>query len=137
MVPDDQSILNALGSNRKHVRMSTLKAICSSQINQLPKNEVSLVELFLAQIIQRCQDDEELMQSMLEALKFVLNTSVRGQDEVLFESIEAMINLSVQKQIYSDKVIEAAVGVVLTLEVSNPQNLQRQAALCFFFNKPG
>ena len=63
----DFSILSALGSNKKQVRKTALTTLISSpaSLKQLSFNEASLLELFLAQIIQRCQDEEDMMQSML------------------------------------------------------------------------
>jgi len=47
----------------------------------------------VAQILQRCKDDEELMSAMLEALEFLLtHSSDRNQEDMIFDCLEAMIH---------------------------------------------
>ena len=51
----EYSLLAALGSNRRQVRLSALQALSQNpQIAKLSQDETALIQLFLAQIIQRC-----------------------------------------------------------------------------------
>ena len=59
-------MLSALGSARKSIRMSALNSLLKNKT--LSASEAELIQLFLAQIISRSQDDEELMRAMLTAL---------------------------------------------------------------------
>ena len=90
----------------------------------------------MAQIIQRCQDDEELMSAMLEALEFMLNNSSdRSQDDMIFTCIEAMINDSTKNKTYSTKIIQKAVAITMGLKVTKDENKSKLIILAYFFNK--
>jgi hypothetical protein len=90
----------------------------------------------VAQIIQRCQDDEELMSAMLEALEFMLNNSSdRSQDDMIFTCIEAMINDSTKNKTYSTQIIQKAVAITMGLKVTKDENKSKLIILAYFFNK--
>ena len=90
----------------------------------------------MAQIIQRCQDDEELMSAMLEALEFMLkNSSDRSQDDMIFTCIEAMINDSTKNKTYSTQIIQKAVSITMDLKVTKDENINKLIILAYFFNK--
>ena len=90
----------------------------------------------MAQIIQRCQDDEELMSAMLEALEFMLkNSSDRSQDDMIFTCIEAMINDSTKNKTYSTQIIQKAVAITMGLKVTKDENKNKLIILAYFFSK--
>lgn len=90
----------------------------------------------MAQIIQRCQDDEELMSAMLEALEFMLkNSSDRSQDDMIFTCIEAMINDATKNKTYSTQIIQKAVSITMGLKVTKDENQNKLIILAYFFNK--
>lgn len=56
---------------------------------------------------------------------------------MIFESLEAMINTSTQHKTYSNQILEAAVGIAVSLNVTKSETILNQAALAYFFNKQG
>ena len=83
----EYSLLSALGSARKQVRLSAINTLSSSK--DLHADEAELITLFLAQIVSRCEDDEEMMQAMLTALAHL--TEKTTQSDLIFGCLEKMI----------------------------------------------
>ena len=75
------------------------------------------------------------MEAMLEALGAILKSSSRNQEELLFESLEAMVNTSSKHNTYSNQILETAVGIAVSLSLTKSSLIQKQAALAFYFNK--
>jgi hypothetical protein len=69
------------------VRLSAINALGSGQ--KLHANEAELVTVFIAQIVSRCEDNEEMMVAMLNALSHLSENS--NQADLIFGSLEKMI----------------------------------------------
>jgi hypothetical protein len=121
----EYSLLSALGSARKQVRLSAINTLSSSK--DLHVDEAELITLFLAQIVSRCEDDEEMMQAMLTALAHL--TEKTTQSDLIFGCLEKII----QSPIYSQLCIHNAVSIIVKLKVET--NLKQQSFVAFFFSK--
>ena len=132
----DYSLLSAIGSHKQTVMKNALQALSQPlTVKNLSLNEASLIELFLAQIIQRCQHEESLMKSMLIALNTVYtHRSEKKQDAVIFQCLEEMLHRSCHKSIYSREVTDLTSLICQTLEVSDAQSVQ-QAVIALSLKK--
>jgi hypothetical protein len=89
--------------------LSAINTLSSSK--DLHTDEAELITLFLAQIVSRCEDDEEMMQAMLTALAYL--TEKTTQSDLIFGCLEKVI----QSPIYSQQCIGNAVSIVVKLKV--------------------
>ena len=83
----EYSLLSALGSARKQVRLSAIHSLTSAK--NLHTDEKELITLFLAQMVSRCEDDEEMMNAMLSALGPLSESG--SQSDLIFTCLEKMI----------------------------------------------
>ena len=97
------------------------------------KEEVELVKVLLSQAVEQCQDEEEIMELMLDALRVLQKRQqVQESTDSLFKAIEHTLHMVSEKKLYSESIKTKLVDLLMALETTH--TFERMV-IGFFFDR--